>query len=437
MENQAPPHNLDFERSILSSCLHHKEDLTEFAALLKANDFYSDRHQLIFQTMLNLYAESKPVDLSSLNERLDSKALTKQVGGAAYISKIFDEPIAISCEHYAEVVKDHAIRRQIIEIGNAIFKKGHKKDKPANELLDESQQLIFGLSNNTDPKNEISPITDLLISATDRYQGLYENPGSTTGIASGFFDLDKMTCGFQNSDLIIVAARPSMGKTAFMCDLARNAALDGYSCGIFSSEMSKAQIADRFIAGGSSVNLLKFRSGKFSSDDWQSISEAQSKFYQLPIFVDDTPSLSYGEIRRRGRRMKLKHSIDIYFIDYLQLMTGDKHHGRVEEISSITRNLKAMAKELNAPVIALSQLNRAVENRENKRPKLADLRDSGAIEQDADLVLFIYRDEVYHSKAGNEGQAEIIIAKQRNGPTGRIGLKWNPWQATFMNNEPF
>lgn len=438
MEKYPPPHNLDFERSIISSCLHHKDDLAEFAALLKPGDFYSDRHQLIFETMLHLYAENSPVALNTLNEVISSKGLQDKTGGAVYRSKLFDEPVAVNCEHYAETIKGHATRRQLIETGNAIYKKGFKKDIPANQLLDESQQLIFGLSNNTGQKNKISSMTDLVTSATDRYQQLYENPNSTTGIPSGFVDLDKMTCGFQNSDLIIIAARPSMGKTALMVNLARNAALDGYACGVFSLEMSKAQITDRFISADSGVNLLKFRSGKFSRDDWQSIAEAQSKFYQLPIFIDDSPALSYGEIRRGGRRMKLKNKVDIFFCDYIQLMTGDKNYGgRVEEISSITRNLKAMAKELNAPVIALSQLNRAVENRENKHPRLADLRDSGAIEQDADLVLFIYRDEVYHQKSGNEGMAEVAIAKQRNGPTGVISLRWNPWQATFMNHEPF
>jgi replicative DNA helicase len=262
---------------------------------------------------------------------------------------------------------------------------------------------------------------------------LFENPDDTIGVPSGFVDLDKLMCGFQPSDLIVIAARPSQGKTALMTNLADHAASSGYSVGIFSLEMSETQITDRFISAESGVNLLKFRSGRFSPDDWQAIHKASAKFHSQKIFIDDTGGVSYGKLRRRARRMKLKHNIDIFFIDYLQLMSGDKNHGRVEEVASISRNLKAMAKELNVPVICLSQLNRSVETRDNKRPRLPDLRDSGAIEQDADSVLFIYREEVYKKTPNNAGVSELIIGKQRNGPTRTVGLYFNKAIAKFFN----
>jgi replicative DNA helicase len=373
-----------------------------------------------------------PVDLNTVFEKISANGLKDKTGGAGYLSELFDEPTATDCRYYAETVKGHSLRRRLIEIGNAIMKNGFKRDTPPGELLDRSQQLLMSM-NGMDRGQKISSIADLVLTASDRYQLLYENPGETIGVPSGFIQLDKFMCGFQPSDLVIIAARPSHGKTALMVTLADYAASHNYSIGIFSLEMSEAQITDRFISAESAVNLLKFRSGKFEPDDWPKIHKAGAKFHSKKIFIDDTGGLSYGELRRRARRMKLKHNIDIFFADYLQLMSGDKNHGRVDEITSISRNLKAMAKELDVPVICLSQLNRAVEMRDNKRPRLSDLRDSGAIEQDADSVLFIYRPAVYKKLPENEGVTELIIGKQRNGPTRTIGLYFNNTIAKFFD----
>jgi replicative DNA helicase len=432
MSDQLPPHNLDFERSILSSCFHYQDDLAEFIALLKPTDFYSTRHQIIFEKILQLHTENKPVELNSVYEKISSAGLQEKTGGAEYLSSLFDEPISVNCSHYAETIKGHAIRRRLIEIGNAIMKTGHQKDTAPGELLDKCQQLVLSVQNSNNG-GKVSSISELVTVASDRYECLYQNPGETTGISSGFKQLDLFTCGFQPSDLVIIAARPSMGKTALMVNIVDHAASNNNSVGIFSLEMSEDQITDRFISAESGVNLLKFRSGKFDKSEWEKIHEAQAKFYEKKIFIDDTGGLSYGELRRRARKMKLKHKIDIFFIDYLQLMAGDKKHGRVEEISSISRNLKAMAKELEVPVICLSQLNRALEIRDNKRPRLSDLRDSGAIEQDADTVLFIYRPEVYKKGDEHKGVTELIIGKQRNGPTKTIGLYFNKTIAKFFN----
>jgi replicative DNA helicase len=432
MKSQTPPHNLDFERSVLSSCLHYKDDLAEFIALLRISDFYSTQHQILFESILQLHTENKPVDLNTVFEKISAAGLQDKVGGSAYLAKLFDEPVSTNCKFYAETIKGHATRRRLIEIGNIIMKTGYKKDTPPGELLDKCQQLVLSIDNSNNG-HKISSISELVTTASDRYQCLYENPGETTGIPSGFHQLDMFTCGFQPSDLVIIAGRPSHGKTSLMVNIADHAASNGYSVGIFSLEMSKDQITDRFLSAESGVNLLKFRSGKFTQDEWQKIHRAQSKFYSQKIFIDDTGGLSYGELRRRARRTKLKYDIDIYLIDYLQLASGDKNHGRTEEVSSISRNLKAMAKELSVPIVCLSQLNRAVEMRDNKRPRLADLRDSGAIEQDADTVLFVFRSSVYEKKPENEGMTELIIGKQRNGPTKTIGLFFNETIAKFFN----
>jgi replicative DNA helicase len=432
MKDQVAPNNLDFERSVFSSCLRHKNDLSEFIALLRPDDFYSIRHKEIFKIILDLQSKNEPVDLNTVFEKISASGLEDKTGGAVYLSELFDEPVATDPKFYAETIKGHALRRRLIEVGNAIMKNGNKKNTSPGELLDRSQQLLLSINGENNGQN-ISSMAELVLTASERYQLLFENPGETVGVPSGFAELDKLMCGFQPSDLVIIAARPSHGKTALMVTLADYASSHNYSVGIFSLEMSKEQITDRFVAAESGVNLLKFRSGKFEPEDWTKIHRAESKFHTKKIFIDDTGGISYGEIRRRSRRMKLKHGIDIFFIDYLQLMSGDQKHGRVEEISSISRNLKAAAKELNVPVIALSQLNRAVEMRDNKRPRLSDLRDSGAIEQDADVVLFIHRPAVYKKLIENEGVAEVVIGKQRNGPTRNIGLYFNETIAKFFN----
>jgi replicative DNA helicase len=345
-----------------------------------------------------------------------------------------DEPTATDNEYYANLICDKAVKRRLIETGHAIIKRATQNNFSAEKQLDEAQKSIFSIDY-LGSKNTSVSVRDLAITASERYEKLQSSADEVSGISSGYLGLNTATCGFQDGDFIVIAARPSMGKTALMICLALNAAKNGHPCGIFSLEMSKDQIYDRMIAAESAVNSMKFRSGRFDAEDWQAISRAQSKLYDLPIHIDDSPSLFYGELRRRARQMKMQHGVEIFFIDYIQLMQGDKQSGRVEEVSSVSRNLKGLAKELVLPVVALSQLNRAVDSRDNKRPRLSDLRDSGAIEQDADMVWLIYRAEVYNQVTAVKGAAEIDIAKQRNGPTGTVELRWHAKTMKFFNSE--
>jgi replicative DNA helicase len=432
--DRIPPQNLDAEKSILASCLLFPDDLIEFADLLRPEDFYRTAPKYIFEACLKLHSEKQSVDIVTVAEELMAAGRLDENGGHSYLSKILDEPTATDNEHYAKILRDKAVKRRLIEIGNAITKRAHHHDHSAEGQLDEAQKSImaidwFGY------KNSAISVHDLAITASERYENLYKSAGHISGISCGLIDLDMATCGFQDGELIVIAARPSMGKTALMNCLALNAAEKDHPCGIFSLEMSNQQIFYRMIAGESGVNSMKFRSGRFSGEDWNAISKAQSKLHNLPIFIDDRPSLFYGELRRRARQMKIYHGIEIFFVDYIQLLQGDKQNGRVEEVSSIFRNLKALAKELNLPVVALSQLNRAVESRDDKRPRLSDLRDSGAIEQDADMVWMIYREEVYNQTTDNKGRAEIEIVKQRNGPTGTILLSWQERLMKFYSFE--
>ena len=432
--DRIPPHNIEAEKSILVSCLVFPDGMNEFADLLRPEDFYRTDNQLIFEACLKLHSEKKPVDSIAIAEELKAKGELDKIGGALYLSSLLDEPTATNNDFYANIIRDKAVKRRLIEVGNAITKRAYQPDHSAEEQLDEAQKSILAIGS-LGSKNSFDSVPNLALTASDRYEKLHESAGEISGISTGLIDLDRATCGFQDGDLDVIAGRPSMGKTALMICLALNAAKKGHPCGIFSLEMSNQQIVDRMIAGESGVNSMKFRSGRFSPEDWQAISKAQSILYGLPIYIDDSPSLYYGELRRRARQMKLHHGVEIIFADYIQLMQGDKHNGRVEEVSSISRNLKGLAKELSLPVVALSQLNRAVDSRDNKRPRLSDLRDSGAIEQDADMVWLIYRDEVYNQLTATKGLAEIEIAKQRNGPIGTIELSWHEKTMKFFNLE--
>jgi replicative DNA helicase len=335
-------------------------------------------------------------------------------------------------ENYVDVIKDKAVMRQLIMTANNLSNTAFSSNgKSASEILEIAQKDILSIGTNN--KKQYFKMPDLLMAGMDRYEALNQKAG-ITGIATGFDALDSVTGGFQGGDLIIIAARPSMGKTALVTSVARNMAIMGHAVGIFSIEMSRGQLTDRFMAGESGVTTVKFRCGDFTKENWKDISDAASRLYEIPIFLDDSSDLNHAELRSRTRSMVVNEGIEIVFIDYLGLMIGEKGFGRVEEISSISRNLKAMAKELSIPVVALSQLNRACESRDDKRPRLSDLRDSGSIEQDADVVMFVYRDFVYHPKAADPAEAEIIIGKHRNGPTGAIKLRWNKYTTRFHNH---
>ncbi|MCP4623160.1 MAG: replicative DNA helicase [bacterium] len=431
--NQLPPHNIEFEESALASCLQSSEDLDDFTSFLKPSDFYSPKHQTIFRAILRLYSRSEPVDARTVAEALVKAGELEKAGGGVFISSLLDLPPAMDAEHYSKKIRGYAIKRRLIEASNAIKKTASKPEIDAEEALATAEAFILGIEEGSRQADSFA-LSDLAVDASDRLFALQQRDGSLSGITTGYIDLDESTCGFQKADLTILAARPSMGKTALAVNMALHAAKLGYPSGFFSLEMSRDQITNRFLSVLSGVNLFKFKSGRFSGEDWKKITAAQEMLFGLSGRIDDAPGLSCSELRRRARRMKSRHGIEILFVDYLQLMQGDKQSGRVEEISGISRNLKACAKELDIPVVCLSQLNRALENRDNKRPKLSDLRDSGAIEQDADLVMFIYRDEVYKKNSDKKGIAEIDIAKQRNGPTGPILLTWNAATASFHNS---
>jgi len=427
--NKPLPQNIEAEQSVLSAMLISPKAYEEALSILKPNDFYRTSHQVIFKSCQELYRKKQPADLTTVASYLKDNKQLDQAKGASYLAYLIDQvPLATNIEHYAKIVKEKALLRNILFTGNKIINLVQESTDSPVEILDKAQRLMLDIK--CDHQEGYSRLPDLLDEGIDRYEALSKKGEGITGISTGYDDLDKLTCGFQKSDLVIIAGRPSMGKSALMINMARNIALTGKGVGIFSLEMSKSQVTDRLNSVESNVNSLKFRSGRFTKDDWVAIVEGTGRLYELKIYIDDTADISHMKIRRNARLMK-KAGVEIIFIDYLGLMVGEKGYGRVEEVSSITRSLKACAKELDMPVVALSQLNRSLEGRDDKRPRLSDLRDSGAIEQDADLVIFVYRDEVYHKNSQDKGIAELNIAKQRNGPTGAVKLHWNAFTTKF------
>lgn len=427
--NNKLPQNIEAEQSLLSAMLISPEACEEALSILKRDDFYQTPHKIIFKACQDLYRKKQPSGLVTVASYLKDNKQLEQAKGAAYLAYLVDQvPLATNIEHYASMLKNKALLRRLLLSGNEIISLVQESTDSPVEILDKAQRLMLDIS--CDRQGGYSQLSDLLDEGIDRYEMLSKSSEGITGISTGYKGLDQLTCGFQTSDLIVIAGRPSMGKTALMLSMARNVGLTGKGVGIFSLEMAKSQLIDRLNSVESNVNGLKFRSGRFTKDDWVAIVEGVGRLYELKIYIDDRADISHMEIRRNARLMK-KAGVEIIFVDYLGLMVGEKGYGRVEEVSSITRSLKACAKELDMPVVALSQLNRSLEGRDNKRPRLSDLRDSGAIEQDADVVLFIYRDEVYHKNSPDKGIAELNIAKQRNGPTGTVKLHWNAFTTRF------
>lgn len=428
------PQNIEAEEEILSACLFDSEVADEFLDALRSEHFHRTAHQKIFSAIHCLRAVGNPIDLTTIAEELRKRNELEAAGGVSYLSRFTEIPPATSVEYFAGVVHDAFLRRRVIEIANTMMKDTHRPEVAALDLLSSAQEQLSKIEDDHG-RSCAESLGTLCFEATDRYEALQKSAGRVIGTPTGFRDLDSTTCGLQPGDLVILAARPSVGKTALAQNMARYAAGAGHPVGFYSMEMNKTSLFDRFVASEASVNSLKFRNGLFSGDDWERITSAQEILYNLPIYIDDTSGLHYTEIRRRARKMHREHGIKIIFIDYLQLMSGDRQSGRVEEVSSISRNLKGIARELNVPVVCLSQLSRSCEQRDNKRPRLSDLRDSGAIEQDADLVAFIYRDEIYNRQTKEPGIAEVDVAKQRNGPTGMFKLRWHSRTMKFSNPE--
>ncbi len=437
-----PPHSVEAEQSVLGGILLDTSAWDKIADLLSEQDFYRHEHRLIWRHIGRLTEHAKPIDVITVAESLESNAELEKAGGLVYLGTLAQNvPSAANIRRYAEIVRERAIMRKLVEVGSEIATSAYNPGgRDAGQLLDEAESRVFEISEQGERGRQgFTAIPPLLTQVVERIESLYGRDASdVTGLATGFTDLDKMTSGLQPGDLIIVAGRPSMGKTAFSINIAENVALESKKpVAIFSMEMGGTQLAMRMIGSVGRLNQQNLRTGRLEDDDWSRMTHALGQLNDAPIFIDETASLNSLELRSRARRLARQNDgLGLVVVDYIQLMSspaGRSSENRATEISEISRSLKSLAKELHVPVIALSQLNRSLEQRPNKRPVMSDLRESGAIEQDADLILFIYRDEVYNPDTPDKGKAEIIIGKQRNGPIGKIELTFRGEYTRFEN----
>ncbi len=433
---KVPPQNLDAEKSLIGAVLIDEEVLADVSEHVKPDDFYEKRHGIIFGGMMRLYEKHKPVDLLTLTDELKKKDELEIVGGSVYLSELTNYvPTAAHAEAYAELVATAAVRRRLIKASADISEMGFDEDTSTQELLEKAEAELFSVSDQS-LKQDLVSLESILTESFDRLEELHRNKGALRGVRTGYRDLDNMTAGLQRSDLIILAARPAMGKTTLVTNLAYNVAtIAKQSVLFFSLEMSKEQLVDRMLADASGVDSWNIRTGNLSDDDFSKLSEAMGEMAEAPIYIDDTPGLSVLEMRTKARRQAHEAPLGLIIVDYLQLMqaSGRSDGNRVQEVSEISRGLKLIARELNVPVIALSQLSRSVESRSPQIPQLADLRESGSIEQDADIVMFIYREAYYNPETERENVTDLIIAKHRNGPTGKVELYFHPERLRFMS----
>jgi replicative DNA helicase len=430
-----PPQNIEAEQSILGGILIENDAINTVVELLEANDFYREAHQKIFQCMIALSEKSEPLDLITLTNELKKSKELESIGGASYLASLTDSvPTAANIAYYTKIVKDKSTLRKLISTATEIVTQGYHEGKDLEDLLDDAEQAIFRISEHR-VKPAFFPIKEIVKESFKVIEKLYEKKELITGVPSGFKDLDRKTAGFQNAELIIVAGRPSMGKTALCLNIAQHASINAkVPTAMFSLEMSKEQLAIRMLCSEARVDSARLRSGFLSESDWPKLTMAAGALSDAPIFIDDTPAISVLELRAKARRLKADRGLGLVIIDYLQLMRGRSGMERREqEISEISRSLKALAKELDIPVLAISQLSRKAEDRPGRQPQLSDLRESGAIEQDADVIIFIYRDEVYNPDSDRKGTAEVIIGKQRNGPTGKVDLSFISEFTTFKD----
>ncbi len=423
--DRVPPQNLEAEQAVLGAILLDSVTVITVMEMLRPEDFYREAHRLIYESMIHLNGDNEPIDLITLTTRLQSKQQLEEVGGIQYITQLASAvPTAANVQYYARIIEEKAMLRRLIRTATEIVTNGYAGAEDVQNLLSEAEQRILEISNRKSGTGFVA-IKDVLMEVFERVETLYNQRGGTTGIPSGFPDLDKMTSGFQRNDLIIVAARPSVGKTAFALNVAQNVAVRAKeTVAIFSLEMSAAQLVQRIICAESNVDAGRMRTGHLEGDDWEKLTMAIGTLSEAQIFIDDTPAITVADIRAKCRRLKKEHGLGMILIDYLQLIAGRGKAGenRQQEVSEISRTLKQIARELEVPVIALSQLSRGVEQRQDKRPMMSDLRESGSIEQDADIVAFLYRDDYYDKESEKKNIIEIIIAKQRNGPVGTVEL---------------
>lgn len=431
------PSSVEAEESLLGGLLVDPEAIARSAGTVTPDDFYSSVNRTIYASMLSLYEKDKPVDLVTIASELADLGKLKELGGVAYLNRLIDNmPSSANLEAYVDIIKEKSIMRSVISAAHSIETLGYtEQTMTSKEYLDRAEMLIFSIDGERERK-KARKVYDILIDAVPKIERLWTNQKLITGVPTGFEKIDLLTAGFQNSDMVVIAARPAMGKTALALSIAQASAESGVPAGIFSLEMSMEQLSMRFLAMESDIPFSKIRIGDINEDEWQKLGQSTFKFQNLPIFIDDSPALNILDLRGRARRMVKEHGVGIIFIDYLQLIKGKRENDRREqEISEISRFLKALAKELNIPVVALSQLNRKVEERHDKRPQLSDIRESGAIEQDADVIMFLYRDEVYNPSPDNPeaGKAELNIGKQRNGPVGTVKLGFQGSCTRFFN----
>lgn len=433
---KVPPQSTDAEMSLLGAALIDEEVLADISERVSTKDFYDKRHTMIFQAMMRLYEHHKPVDMLTLTDELKKKDELDAIGGMAYLTELTNYvPTAAHATAYADIVSSKATRRRLIKASADISELGFDEDTNIQELLEKAEAELFSVSDQS-LKQDLVSLETILTDSFDRIEELHRNKGAIRGVRTGYRDLDNMTAGLQRSDLIILAARPAMGKTTLVTNLAYNVATVAKQAVLFFSlEMSKEQLVDRMLADASGVDAWNIRTGNLSDDDFSKLSEAMGEMAEAPIFIDDTPGLSVLEMRTKARRAAHDQPLGLIIVDYLQLMQGSGRSdgNRVQEVSEISRGLKLIAREMNVPVIALSQLSRSVESRSPQIPQLADLRESGSIEQDADIVMFIYREAYYNPETERENITDLIIAKHRNGPVGRVELYFHPERLRFMS----
>ncbi|WP_285768081.1 replicative DNA helicase [Peribacillus sp. SI8-4] len=437
-QDRIPPQNVEAEQAVLGAIFLEPSSLTVTSEMLIPEDFYRSSHQKIFNVMLKLNDEGKAVDLITVTEELSATKNLEEVGGVSYLSELAGSvPTAANIEYYARIVEEKSLLRRLIRTATNIAQEGYSREDEVEELLGEAEKTIMEVAQRKN-SGAFQNIKDVLVSTYDNIEILTNRKGDVTGIPTGFAELDRMTAGFQRNDLIIVGARPSVGKTAFALNIAQNVATKTEeNVAIFSLEMGAEQLVMRMLCAEGNINAQNLRTGSLTDEDWRKLTMAMGSLSNAGIYIDDTPGVRIGEIRSKCRRLKQEHGLGMILIDYLQLIQGDGRSGdnRQQEVSEISRSLKALARELKVPVIALSQLSRGVEQRQDKRPMMSDIRESGSIEQDADIVAFLYRDDYYDKESENKNIIEIIIAKQRNGPVGTVSLAFVKEYNKFVNLE--
>jgi replicative DNA helicase len=434
---KVPPHNLVAEQSVIGSMIMDKEAIIVAAEIIIKEDFYDQRYGVLFDAMIELHNEGNPTDLITLQNKLSEMDVPSNISSLEFIRDLVASvPTSANVRYYANIVKEKSVLRQMIKVTEGIANECYLDKSPTDEILDRTEKEVFDILQKRNT-GEVVSIKDVVIESLESIEAAARNKGTVTGVPTGFYDLDYKTAGLQPSDLILIAARPSMGKTALVLNIAEHVAIkENIPTVIFSLEMSKDQLVKRIMAMHSKINSQSLRTGDLTDDEWVELVETARIIGNSNLVIDDTAGISVSELRSKCRKLKLENNLGLVIIDYLQLMTGSKRaESRQQEISEISRSLKALAREIDAPVIALSQLSRAVEQRPDKRPMLSDLRESGAIEQDADVVMFIYRDDYYNHDSEDKGISEIIIGKQRNGPTGTVKLAWLPEYTKFANLE--